>query len=93
MTTDAKGQLWIAHWGADCVTCHDPASAAELARILLPTTQITSCVFGGPDLRTLYITSAWDGLTIEKLKAQPLDGGLFSVEIDEPSVPAHLFAG
>ena len=33
MTTDAAGRLWIAHWGAACVSCHDPASGAELARI------------------------------------------------------------
>ncbi|MDB5999728.1 MAG: gluconolactonase, partial [Rhizobacter sp.] len=54
MTTDAAGRLWIAHWGAACVTCHDPVSAEELARVALPTDHVTNCAFGGPDLRTLY---------------------------------------
>ncbi|HEX3139979.1 MAG TPA: SMP-30/gluconolactonase/LRE family protein, partial [Rhizobacter sp.] len=69
MTTDAQGRLWIAHWGAACVSCHDPLSAQELARIALPTSHITNCAFGGPGLRTLYITSARFGLTAAQLEA------------------------
>ena len=61
MTTDAAGRLWIAHWGGSCVTCHDPASAAELARIELPTAHITNVAFGGPDLKTAYITASGYG--------------------------------
>lgn len=93
MTTDAAGRLWLAHWGGACVSCHDPVSAAELGRIALPTDHITNCAFGGPDLRTLYITSARSGLSTERLAAQPLAGGVFAVELSEPGVPASLFAG
>lgn len=93
MTVDAAGRLWIAHWGAACVTCHDPDSAAELARIALPARQITNCAFGGADLCTLYISSARTGLTPEDLEAQPLAGGLFAVRIGSPGVAAHRFAG
>lgn len=93
MTTDAAGRLWLAHWGGACVSCHDPVSAAELGRIALPTDHITNCAFGGPDLRTLYITSARSGLSTERLAAQPLAGGVFAVELGEPGVPASVFAG
>jgi sugar lactone lactonase YvrE len=93
MTTDAAGRLWIAHWGGACVSCHDPVSAAELGRIALPTSHITNCAFGGPDLRTLYITSARSGLSDEQLKAEPLAGGLFSIEVGEPGMAPALFAG
>ncbi len=93
MTTDAAGRLWIAHWGAACVTCHDPHSAAELARITLPTSHITNCAFGGVDLKTLFISSACFGLSPAQLVAQPLAGGLFCVEVDSPGLPAHAFAG
>lgn len=93
MTTDAAGRIWIAHWGAACVTCHDPDSALELARITLPTSHITSCTFGGADLRTLYITSACSGLNSQQVLSQPLAGALFSVAIDSPGLPAHRFAG
>lgn len=93
MTTDAAGRVWIAHWGAACVTCHDPVSAAELVRIPLPTSHITNCAFGGPDLRTLFITSACSGLNEHQLLTQPLAGALFCVEIDSPGLLAHRFAG
>ncbi|HJW11484.1 MAG TPA: SMP-30/gluconolactonase/LRE family protein, partial [Albitalea sp.] len=72
MTTDAAGRLWIAHWGGACVTCHDPDSAAELARVELPTRHITDCAFGGPDLQTLFISSATTELTPAQRTAEPL---------------------
>lgn len=93
MTTDAAGRIWIAHWGAACVTCHDPVSARELLRIGLPTSQITNCTFGGIDLRTLFITSASSGLNSLQLQEQPLAGALFCVDLDCPGLPAHTFIG
>lgn len=93
MTTDAAGRLWIAHWGAFCVTCHDPVTAAELARITLPTRHITNCAFGGAELSTLFISSACTGLTAAQLACEPLAGSLFSVEMDCQGLPAHCFAG
>ena len=93
MTTDALGRLWIAHWGGGCVTCHDPVTAAERGRIRLPVSQVTNCAFGGADLRTLFITSARDGLTPAQQAAEPLAGGLFAVTVDSPGMPAHLFGG
>lgn len=93
MTTDADGRLWIAHWGGACVTCHDAASGAELARLALPTDHITNVAFGGPDLSTLYITSARSGLTDQQLAAQPLAGALFAVDTGVTGRPANLYAG
>lgn len=93
MTTDAAGRLWIAHWGGACISCHDPVSARELCRVPLPTSHVTNCAFGGPDLRTLFITTARSGLTPEQLAAEPLAGGLFAVAVDSPGVPAGLFGG
>ena len=93
MTTDAAGRVWIAHWGGACVTCHDPATAAELARIALPTDHITNVAFGGPDLTTLFISSAKFELSDAQLAAQPLAGALFAVETDALGLAANLFAG
>jgi sugar lactone lactonase YvrE len=59
----------------------------------LPTSHITNCAFGGPDMRTLFITSARSGLSAEQLGAQPLAGGLFAIEFGEPGVPASMFGG
>jgi sugar lactone lactonase YvrE len=93
MTTDADGRIWIAHWGAACVTCHDPDTAQELLRVPLPADHITNMAFGGPELKTLFITSARFGLSEAQLAAQPLAGGLFAVETTATGKPANLYAG
>ena len=93
MTTDAAGRIWIAHWGGACVTCHDPATAAELARVALPTDHITNVAFGGPDMTTLFISSARFELTDAQLAAQPLAGALFAVETDAIGLAANMYAG
>lgn len=93
MTTDAEGRLWIAHWGGACVSCHDPVTAQELARIQLPTDHVSNCCFGGPDLKTLFITTARFELSDAQLAAQPLAGALFAIDLDQPGRAPHLFAG
>jgi sugar lactone lactonase YvrE len=93
MCTDAQGRIWIAHWGAGCVSCHDPLTAAELLRIALPASNITNCTFGAPDLCTLFVSSACSGLDPQQLLAQPLAGSLFCLTLDSPGLPADLFAG
>lgn len=93
MTTDASGRLWIAHWGGGCVSCHDPLDASELCRITLPVSQVTNCAFGGADLRTLYISSASEGLSEAQRAAEPLAGGLFAVDLDCAGLPAFRFGG
>jgi D-xylonolactonase len=90
MTTDSEGGLWVAQWGASKVTRRD-AAGKVLQAVVLPCSQITSCAFGGPDFKTLYITTAAQGLTAEQLKKEPLAGGLFAVDLDLPGLPAHPF--
>jgi xylono-1,5-lactonase len=91
MTLDAQGRLWIAHWGGACVTCHDVASARELQRIELPASQVTNVAFGGPDLRTLFVSSATFRLSAQQLQAEPLAGGLFALEMVVPGLPPASF--
>lgn len=93
MTTDASGRLWIAHWGGACVTCHDPVTAEELARIALPTDHVSNCCFGGADLKTLFITTARFELSAAQLGAQPLAGALFSIDLDSAGRAPNLYAG
>lgn len=93
MTTDEAGRLWICHWGGACVSCHDASSGDELTRVKLPTSHVTNVAFGGPDLRTLFITSARFGLSAEQLAREPLAGALFAVRVSDRGVPAHRFAG
>jgi len=53
----------------------------------------TSCTFGGSDLKTLFITSAWTGLTQTELRQQPMAGDLFFAEGDTPGQETNLFLG
>jgi sugar lactone lactonase YvrE len=58
---DTAGNLWNAQWGAARVACYDPAGKF-LRAVDFPATQTTCPAFGGPDLTTLFCTSARIGL-------------------------------
>jgi sugar lactone lactonase YvrE len=49
--------------------------------------------FGGPDLRTIYVTSLRHDLPPELLAAKPLSGGIFAIRVDVPGVPIPRFTG
>ncbi|HET9206680.1 MAG TPA: SMP-30/gluconolactonase/LRE family protein, partial [Burkholderiaceae bacterium] len=53
--------------------------------------QVTNVAFGGPDLRTLFISSARVGLSEAQLQAEPMAGGLFAVQMAAPGLPATPF--
>lgn len=77
MTIDEEGMLWIALWDGWRVTRWDPRTGRQIGEIPLPVARPTSCVFGGPNLDELYITSASTRLPAAELARQPLAGGLF----------------
>ena len=54
---DADGHLWVAFCHGGCVIRFDHETGKELERIKLSEKETTSCCFGGPDLRDLYITT------------------------------------
>lgn len=91
-TIDAEGCVWAAAIGAGEVVRIDPAGR-RVAEIPLPVDRPTSVMFGGADLRTLFITSMQFGLTPEQLAAQPQAGCLFAVEVDVPGLPEPRFGG
>jgi sugar lactone lactonase YvrE len=93
MAIDAEGKLWVAHFGGSCVRRWDPVTGKMLATIELPATQITACAFGGPDLATLYITSAALRLDEQALARTPHAGGLFCANPGVKGAPTFAFAG
>ncbi len=95
LCTDALGRIWLARAGtrAGGISCHTPDSGEELLRIPIPASHVTGCTFGGPDLCTLFITSASQASPAVSLLDEPLAGALFAVEIDSPGLAAHLFVG
>ncbi|MBA3798123.1 MAG: SMP-30/gluconolactonase/LRE family protein [Geodermatophilaceae bacterium] len=81
MTVDSEGCLWVAIWGGSAVRRYAP-DGKQLARVELPATQVTSCAFGGADLRDLYITTASVGLSAAERAGQPHAGALFCVRTE-----------
>jgi sugar lactone lactonase YvrE len=92
-TLDAEGMLWIAMWEGGRVTRWDPRTGALLQTVRLPVVRVTSCAFGGPELDTLYITSAREGLADAELAAQPLAGGLFKMKPGVCGLRAPAYQG
>jgi sugar lactone lactonase YvrE len=48
MTIDSAGMLWVAVTNASCVMRIDPASGAEIKRIIVPSKKPTAVTFGKP---------------------------------------------
>jgi len=89
MAVDSEGHLWIALFGAGRIERYTP-DARLAGSVHFPCTNITKLAFGGDDLCTAYVTTAWKGLTLEQRAAQPLAGGLFAFRVDTPGLPHHL---
>lgn len=91
MTIDAEGKLWVALWGGGTVRRYDPATGALLQAIGVPAPHTSSCAFGGPELKTLFITTARHGLSESQLAGFPLSGDLFAAEPGARGVPASFY--
>jgi len=86
LTVDADGRVWLAVWGSSLVLAIAPDGRIE-REVRLPTLRPSSCTFGGPELRTLFITTAQQGATAEELAADPLAGALFAFEPGVEGLP------
>ncbi len=93
MTIDSNGNLWTAMYGGYAVICWNPATGKMIQKIEVPAPNVTSCAFGGSDLKTLYITTARQGMKEDELAKYPAAGGLFSVPLDVAGVEAFFYKG
>lgn len=87
---DVDGYLWNAQWAGSRIVRYTPDGSIDRV-VKMPVSRPTSCAFGGPDLTTLYITSARIGLTDVALDRQPMAGSLFALEVDTPGLPVPEF--
>lgn len=89
---DAQGYLWNVQWGAWRMVRYAPDGSVDRI-VALPVEHPTSCAFGGPDLATLYVTSAREGLSEAQLEGQPLAGSVFALEPGVSGLPLPAFGG
>ena len=83
-TMDTDGCLWNCRWGGSCVVRYKPSGEVDQV-IEMPVENITNCVFGGKDLKTLFITSANN----PGKNQHELDGSLFSVNLNYQGLEDH----
>ncbi|MER5863098.1 SMP-30/gluconolactonase/LRE family protein [Kitasatospora sp. NPDC002040] len=57
LTVDAEGGVWVARWGSGLLHRYAPDGTLDTV-LPVGVPHPTSCAFGGPDLRTLYVTTA-----------------------------------
>lgn len=89
---DAEGGVWVAEFRGSRLTRFH-SDGTEDRMIALPVSRPTCPMFGGPDLRTLYVTSAKIMLTPEELAAEPLAGALFALDVGVSGLPEAAFPG
>ena len=83
-TMDTDGCLWNCRWGGSCVVRYTPSGEVDQV-IEMPVENITNCVFGGKDLKTLFITSANN----PGKNQHELDGSLFSINLKYQGLEDH----
>lgn len=87
---DAEGFLWNAEWGASRLVRYAPDGRID--RIVeTPVKQPSCCMFGGPDLSTLFFTSAWEYLAETAADRPPGAGDLYAFEPGVKGLPLPLF--
>lgn len=91
MAVDVDGNIWIAVFGGARIERYSPAGR-HIGNVGFPCSNITKLAFGGDDLRTAYVTTAWKGLTLAQRVHEPLAGGLFTFRTDTPGLPQHQFS-
>jgi len=89
---DADGCYWGCGIGAGRINRFSP-DGELLAWLPLPVTHPTMPCFGGPELRTLYVTSLREGLSAEQLQATPLAGAVLAIDVDVAGAPVARYAG
>jgi sugar lactone lactonase YvrE len=89
---DREGCYWSAFYSGGKVVRLSPAGE-RLSEYALPAMCPTMCAFGGPDLKTLYVTSARQRREPEELSRLPQSGGIFAMRVDVPGLPEPKFAG
>jgi sugar lactone lactonase YvrE len=83
LTVDAEGYVWSARWDGGCLVRYAP-DGREVLSVKFPARKVSSVIFGGPDYRDIYVTTAnQEGREREGCGA----GALFRLRLGIQGVP------
>ena len=88
---DAEGHYWVAMFEGGRLLRLSPAGEV-VGEFEVPARCPTMPCFGGPDLRTLYLTTARHGRSPEELAALPDSGCVLAAQVDVPGLPVNFFS-
>lgn len=80
---DVDGYLWNCRWGGGCIVRIAPDGSVDRV-IEMPTDNITTCTFGGPELTTLLVTTAESERPTDRLA-----GSLFGLDAGVAGLPEN----
>ncbi len=89
---DREGCYWSAFYSGGKVVRISP-HGEMLAEFPLRAMCPTMCAFGGPDLKTLYVTTARQRRDPAELSQLPQSGGIFAMRVDVPGMREPMFIG
>ncbi len=93
LTVDEQGDIWVALWDGGALRRYSP-DGSLVDTIAVPADRPTSCAFGGPDLATLFITTAQHGLDPAARARQPDAGRVFRLDgLGVTGVPGAPYQG
>lgn len=82
LSVDSEGNVWICLWGGNRIDAWSPKGKI-LRSISIPAQNVTSCCFGGENLKTLFVTTAAGGESSEA-------GKVFSLRTGSKGLPQPL---
>ena len=85
-TVDSEGFLWNCRFFGNCIVRVAPDGKIDRV-VEMPVKNITTCVFGGADLTTLFVTTA----SAEAPRGDRLAGSLFSLQTEVRGQPENRF--
>ena len=86
---DVEGALWVAMFEGQRLLRLD-AHGRILCDLALPVRCPTMPCFGGPDLKTLFVTTSREKRPAAELAAQPLAGAVLSLRVEVPGLPVNF---
>lgn len=91
LTVDSKGNVWQAQWNSHKIFCYRP-DGVLIKAIEMPVERPTSCIFGGENYSTLFITSCSKAMGETESKPVPA-GAIFAVNVGAIGLPEPMYGG